>query len=151
MSIQDTVLLCYAAVVTVAVVLTLYRMIVGPTILDRAVAADMLTVLLVIGIGLFVVRSGELWPVPAMLALTALAFVSSVSVARFTAREDPRHPPRPGGAEPPTVTAAHEAIHPDRGHALRRLEATGGPGGEGGAGAREGGEGPDPRRTEGAS
>lgn len=115
---MDTILLVFAALVAVAAVLTLHRMIVGPTILDRAVAADMLTVLLVIGIGLYVAHTGVTWPISAMLALTALAFVSSVSVARFVAREDRIHTASSADEQPAEETTSHEVIHPDRGHAV---------------------------------
>lgn len=114
MSTFEIVLLVFAGVLAAASLAVVYRMIVGPTILDRALASDSLVTLLVMGMALYAAQSGETWAGPAMLGLTGLAFIGTVTFARFVAREDPRrgtlgaHP-----AEPVTDTSGHEAIHPD--------------------------------------
>ncbi|MCS6712209.1 hypothetical protein JSY14_09300 [Brachybacterium sp. EF45031] len=112
MSAFEIVLLMVAAVHALAAAMVIHRMIVGPTILDRAVAVDLLTVLLVMGIALYTAETGATWGVVAMLSLTACAFVATLAVARFVAREELRGG-RPGTAaeDTPTSTGAHDAIH----------------------------------------
>ncbi|EWS81029.1 monovalent cation/H+ antiporter subunit F [Brachybacterium phenoliresistens] len=113
---MDLTLTVLAALLVLAALPTVHRMIVGPTILDRTVATDMLVVLVVLGLALYSAATGTTWAVTSMLALTAFAFVATVAVARFVAREEPRgararalHPAGRGG----TMTAQHDAIHPE--------------------------------------
>lgn len=114
MSAFDVLLVVYAAVLAAAAMGVVYRMIVGPTILDRALSSDSLVTLVVMGMALYAAHSGAAWAGPAMLGLTGMAFIGTVTFARFVAREDPRqghrrrHPEEPG-----TDTGPHEAIHPD--------------------------------------
>lgn len=119
----DIVLIVFAGLLAVAAMPAIYRMVVGPTILDRAVALDMMVVIAVMLLALYSARTGTAWAMTAMLSLTALAFVGTVVVARFVAREGPR-PRGLGGreatargaeAEPHTHTGAHEPIHPSNG------------------------------------
>lgn len=116
MSAVDLTLTVLAALLVLAALPTVHRMIVGPTILDRTVATDMLVVLVVLGLALYSAATGTTWAVTSMLALTAFAFVATVAVARFVAREEPRgararalHPAGRGGA----MTGQHDAIHPE--------------------------------------
>lgn len=114
MSPFETMLVVFAVVLAAAALGVVYRMIVGPTILDRALASDSLVTLVVMGMALYAAHSQAAWAGPAMLGLTGLAFIGTVTFARFVAREDPgrgifaRH-----GTEPATDTAPHEAIHAD--------------------------------------
>ena len=71
----------------IATVLTLMRMIIGPNILDRAVGADMLLVVAVAALGIYTAWTGTSYAIPAMLALTGLGFLGTLSVARFAGRE----------------------------------------------------------------
>lgn len=114
MSAFEIVLVIYAAVLAVAALGVVYRMVVGPTILDRAISSDALVTLVMMGMALYVAESRAAWAGPAMLSLTGLAFIGTVTFARFVAREDPlqtRLSPHP--IEPSTDTGPHEAIHPD--------------------------------------
>lgn len=81
-------LLVVAAILAVAGILIVHRAVVGPTILDRAVASDMLMVLMVMVLACYAAWSRTTYPGAAMLALTALGFLSTVALARFVARED---------------------------------------------------------------
>jgi multicomponent Na+:H+ antiporter subunit F len=90
-----------AVILALAALPTVYRMIVGPTILDRAVASDMLIVLVVAGMALYTASTGSSYAVAPMLGLTALAFVGTLAVARFVSRE----------RSMPLRAAQHE--HPD--------------------------------------
>lgn len=81
-------LLIVAGLLTIAALPVIHRIIVGPSILDRALASDMLVVLLVMAFAVYSADSGTTYAFSAMLALTALAFLATVAVARFVARED---------------------------------------------------------------
>jgi multicomponent Na+:H+ antiporter subunit F len=85
----DPILLVIAVVLAAAAIPTVYRMIIGPTILDRAVASDMLIVLVVAGMALYTASTGTEYAIAPMLGLTGLAFVATLSVARFVSREKP--------------------------------------------------------------
>lgn len=112
MSAFDVVLVVYAVILALAGLAIVYRMIVGPTILDRAISSDSLVTLVVMGLALHVAHSGAAWAGPAMLSLTGLAFVGTVTFARFVAREDPMQGRRrPHPQEPDADTGPHEAIH----------------------------------------
>lgn len=112
----DWVLLSCAVVLSISAVSVVVRMVIGPTILDRAVATDVLVVLVVCGMGLHTARTGEGWAVSAMLALTGLAFIGTVAFARFVAREHPgiRAGSGPHRHEPDNMTGPLEAVHLDR-------------------------------------
>ena len=112
MSAFDVVLAVYAVILALAGLAIVYRMIVGPTILDRAISSDSLVTLVVMGLALHVAHSRAAWAGPAMLSLTGLAFVGTVTFARFVAREDPMQGRRrPHPEEPDADTGPHEAIH----------------------------------------
>ncbi|WP_157975565.1 monovalent cation/H+ antiporter complex subunit F [Brachybacterium sp. YJGR34] len=125
MSAFELVLLIYGGVLALAAVAVVYRMIVGPTILDRALSSDALVTLVVMGMALYSAHAGAAWAGPAMLGLTGLAFIGTVTFARFVGREDPRRgigAPHP--REPQTDTGPHEAIHagPATAPVVRRSE-----------------------------
>ncbi|PWH06593.1 hypothetical protein DEO23_06465 [Brachybacterium endophyticum] len=83
----DIMLLVIAVVLGLAAIPAVHRMVVGPTVLDRAVASDMLIVLVIAGMALYTAGSGTEYAVPPMLGLTALAFVGTLVVARFVSRD----------------------------------------------------------------
>jgi len=66
----------------------LVRVVLGPTHLDRVVAADVLTATLVCWLGLRMVTTGDTSLMPVLLALALFAIVGSVSVARFLSRPE---------------------------------------------------------------
>ncbi|MEU4565595.1 monovalent cation/H+ antiporter complex subunit F [Micromonospora sp. NPDC023956] len=80
-----------AVAVTVTVLLavagglTLIRIIRGPSILDRAVATDVLLAVVVAAIATEAAYSRDATALPVLVVLAILGFVSSVSVARFAA------------------------------------------------------------------
>ena len=80
-------LLATAMLVTAAVLLTV-RATIGPTILDRSVALDVLIAVTVCGIGLHMAWTGETVALPALLVLAGFGFVGAVSVARYASRND---------------------------------------------------------------
>lgn len=110
----DLLLVIYGAVLALAALGVVFRMVVGPTILDRAISSDSLVTLVLMGMALYVADSQAAWAGPAMLSLTGMAFIGTVTFARFVAREETlqtRLTPHP--SEPSTSTGPHEAIHLD--------------------------------------
>ncbi|MFG2074319.1 multicomponent Na+:H+ antiporter subunit F [Nonomuraea maritima] len=62
---------------------TLYRLGRGPSMLDRAMALDVLTALSMCGVGTFAVARDDYSDLPILLVLSLLGFVGAVSLARF--------------------------------------------------------------------
>lgn len=107
----EIVLLLGGIVLALTALVVVYRMIVGPTILDRSVATDMLVVLVILGMALYSAWSGAAWAGPAMLSLTGLAFIGTVAFARFVAREDISGVGQTSRRrEPATTTGSFEAV-----------------------------------------
>lgn len=76
------------AIFGIAALFALYRIVRGPSILDRMVAADMLLSTLICVLGAEMVYNGHTRTLPVMLVLALFAFVGSVSVARFASKQD---------------------------------------------------------------
>ncbi|MFC5754739.1 monovalent cation/H+ antiporter complex subunit F [Actinomadura rugatobispora] len=73
-----------------AAVCTLARLIRGPSMLDRAVALDVLVAITMSALGVHAIAVGDSWALPTLLALSLVGFVGSVSIARFLVlREQP--------------------------------------------------------------
>lgn len=72
----------------VAGTLLIARATMGPTMLDRTVALDVLIAVLICGVGIEAARDEHTFTLPILLVLTLLGFVGSVSVARFTRGSD---------------------------------------------------------------
>jgi len=76
-----------AVLVAVAALLALVRVERGPSMLDRAVALDTLTITLVGAIAVEAVWSRRTETIPILVALSMVGFVGSVTMARFAAKE----------------------------------------------------------------
>ena len=66
-----------------AAAFTLARLVRGPSMLDRAVALDVLVAITMSAFGLRAIAAGDAWLLPTLLALSLVGFVGSVSIARF--------------------------------------------------------------------
>lgn len=71
---------------TAAALIALYRILVGPRILDRMIGSDMLMTTLICVVGVQMVVTGSIISVPIMLALAVTGFLSSIAVARYVSR-----------------------------------------------------------------
>lgn len=71
----------------------LWRMIKGPTIVDRMVASDTLLTIIICVLGADMVYNGHTATLPLMLALAMTAFIASVAVARYVSRQERRERP----------------------------------------------------------
>ncbi len=76
-----------AVLLTVAAALTLWRVVRGPSTLDRMVATDVLLAITVAAIAALAAVTKNGTALPVMVVLSILGFTGSVGVARFVARE----------------------------------------------------------------
>jgi multicomponent Na+:H+ antiporter subunit F len=75
-------------VFSVAALLTLWRIIVGPSILDRAVASDVLLTEIMCVMGAEMAINHHTRSLPVLLIIAAVGVFGSISIARFVARRD---------------------------------------------------------------
>lgn len=68
--------------------LTLWRIVIGPSILDRAVASDVLLTLVVCVLGAEMAINHHTRTLPVLLIIAAIGVFGSISIARFVARKD---------------------------------------------------------------
>jgi multicomponent Na+:H+ antiporter subunit F len=83
-----TVLVIAGVMLSVAAVMTSFRLLDGPSTLDRLVAMDTLVAVAICGLSVWAAYSLDTTLVPAIVALSLVGFVGSVSVARFRVRDD---------------------------------------------------------------
>lgn len=76
-----------ATLLGIAAVLALVRLERGPTMLDRTIAVDVLTSVLVATIATYAAWTRRADLVPVLLALSLVGFLTSVTIARFAAVE----------------------------------------------------------------
>ncbi|MFC4138334.1 MULTISPECIES: monovalent cation/H+ antiporter complex subunit F [unclassified Microbacterium] len=72
----------------VAAVLTLIRIVRGPSILDRAVASDVLLTEVMCVLGAEMAINGHTRNIPVLLVIAMIGVFGSIAVARFVARRD---------------------------------------------------------------
>ncbi|WP_298038221.1 monovalent cation/H+ antiporter complex subunit F [uncultured Microbacterium sp.] len=72
----------------IAAILTVFRIIRGPSILDRAVASDVLLTEVMCVIGAEMAINGHTRSIPVLLIIAAVGVFGSIAVARYVARRD---------------------------------------------------------------
>ena len=72
----------------VAALLTLWRIVIGPSILDRAVASDVLLTEVMCVLGAEMAINHHTRTLPVLLIIAAVGVFGSISIARFVARRD---------------------------------------------------------------
>jgi len=77
---------------TVAALLTVYRIVRGPSILDRMIASDVLLTTLMLVVGAEMVYNGHTRTIPLMVVLASTAIFATIAVARYVSKQD-----RPAG------------------------------------------------------
>ncbi|WP_424932252.1 monovalent cation/H+ antiporter complex subunit F [Amaricoccus macauensis] len=75
------------ACVIVAILAAAYRLFVGPTLADRVIALDMVSVLLVVFLVLFKLVSGIGAYIYVAIGLALISFLATVAFARFIERD----------------------------------------------------------------
>ncbi|HMP75162.1 MAG TPA: monovalent cation/H+ antiporter complex subunit F [Kiritimatiellia bacterium] len=83
------VALVMMAVLSLAMLLALYRVLRGPTLPDRVIAIDLLTTLAVGIIALYAIVTGQAVFLSAGIALALLAFLGTVALALYIRRGGP--------------------------------------------------------------
>lgn len=97
----DAVYIVVGVLFTAGAFLALYRIVRGPTILDRVIASDVLLTTLILVVGAEMVYNGHTRTVPMMLVMAATAVFGTISVARYVSKHD-----RPGERGLETMGAA---------------------------------------------
>ncbi|MEV0356555.1 monovalent cation/H+ antiporter complex subunit F [Nocardia sp. NPDC050697] len=77
-----------AVLLSVAALLTLFRVLHGPSTLDRVVGVDSLTAMAAGGLAVYAAWSKDTSVVPAIVALALVGFLGSAAVSRFRVRDD---------------------------------------------------------------
>lgn len=67
--------------------LTLVRIVRGPSVLDRVVASDVLVAIVVVALGAHAGITRTFTTLPIMVTLSLVGFMGAVAVARFVARD----------------------------------------------------------------
>lgn len=85
---MNVLMIIIVAVFSIAAILTLFRIIRGPSILDRAVASDVLLTEVMCVLGAEMAINGHTRSIPVLLIIAAVGVFGSISVARYVARRD---------------------------------------------------------------
>jgi multicomponent Na+:H+ antiporter subunit F len=72
-----------AAMLSVAAILTLWRLVSGPTQLDRIIASDVIVAIAIAAVALYSVIAGNATGLPIVLTLSLVGFTGAVGVARL--------------------------------------------------------------------
>ena len=84
----NVLLIAIYVVFGVAALLTLWRIVIGPSILDRAVASDVLLTEVMCVLGAEMAINQHTRTLPVLLIIAAVGVFGSISIARFVARKD---------------------------------------------------------------
>ena len=85
---MSPLLIVIYTVFAIAGLLTLVRIIIGPSILDRAVASDVLLTEVMCVLGAEMAINHHTRTLPVLLIIAAVGVFGSISIARFVARRD---------------------------------------------------------------
>lgn len=114
-----TLVLWAAAVIALSLALffAMIRLLGGPNTLDRMISLDTLAAIAQCGLGVYIAWTMDTTPAAALVALALVAFLGSVSVARFRVDDTKGVPDQPvgppGGAEPRREGAPATGSTPD--------------------------------------
>jgi multicomponent Na+:H+ antiporter subunit F len=92
---MTVVLAACLGLLTSSATLLVVRMGLGPTMLDRAIALDVLVAVLICGLGVEAAVNRHNTTLPILLVFSLVGFVGSVSMARFTRGSDDVEAERP--------------------------------------------------------
>jgi multicomponent Na+:H+ antiporter subunit F len=85
---MNIILLIILIVFGAAALLTMVRIVIGPSILDRTVASDVLLTEVMCALGAEMAFNGHTRTLPVMLIIAAVGVFGSIAVARYVARRD---------------------------------------------------------------
>jgi multicomponent Na+:H+ antiporter subunit F len=84
----NVVLVVCIGILGIAALLLVTRISLGPTMLDRLIALDVLVAVIICGLALEAAVNQHTTTLPILVVLSLLGFVGSVSVARFSPGSD---------------------------------------------------------------
>lgn len=99
------------ALLAVSALLALIRVTIGPSVLDRVVATDVLVSIVVCALGAYAALTDASTTLPLLISLSLIGFLGSVAVARFVARD----------RDTPFVAPPPDRLEDDPRFAARRL------------------------------
>lgn len=83
---MNTLWIVVALLLGAAALMGMVRLLLGPSILDRALSVDALLAFALAGLGAYAAFNRDPTVLPTLLVLSLLGFVGSVSIAKFVAR-----------------------------------------------------------------
>ena len=83
---MTTIITSCAVILAISAIVVLWRVERGPSILDRMVALDLLTSIVLAAVGLMIAATGRTDLVPILVVLAIVGFIGSTTVARFAAQ-----------------------------------------------------------------
>ena len=90
---MDLIFVGVGVMFTAAALLTVYRIVRGPSILDRMIASDVLLTTLMLMVGAEMVYNGHTRTIPLMVVLASTAVFATIAVARYVSKQDQSGPP----------------------------------------------------------
>jgi multicomponent Na+:H+ antiporter subunit F len=111
---MTTLYLIAQGVLALTLLLTLARLIVGPTISDRVVALDLLALTIVGNIAVWVLLSDDTVFLDTAIMIGLLGFIGSVAFARYIERGLVADTRAPWGREDGAASRGEGAAHGDR-------------------------------------
>ncbi|WP_309131942.1 monovalent cation/H+ antiporter complex subunit F [Brevibacterium sp.] len=94
----DITVVATSLLLAASVGLALYRVVRGPSILDRMIATDVVLASMMCGLGGFMALTGRTDLLPVLIVLAMLGFVGSVSVSRYVSKSDSMTPGAEAGS-----------------------------------------------------
>ena len=88
---KDTVLIVTAVILSIAAAGAIIRIAVGPSLLDRVLASDVLLAILGAALAIDMAVNRHLNNLMLLVALTVIGFIGSVTVDRFVADRREQH------------------------------------------------------------
>lgn len=107
---EEGVLWVIGAILVLSALLTLVRIVRGPSVLDRVVASDVLVSIIVCVLAVEAAATDHSTTLPILISLSLVGFTGSVAVARFVARD--RDVPMGPGQPPAGVDASGQVDMP---------------------------------------
>ncbi|WP_166974837.1 monovalent cation/H+ antiporter complex subunit F [Brevibacterium atlanticum] len=94
----DFLIVAGSVLLATSVVLALFRIVRGPSILDRMIGTDVVLASIMCGLGGYMALSDRTDLLPVLIVLAMLGFVGSVSVSRYVSKSDSMTPGAEAGA-----------------------------------------------------
>lgn len=86
----EIIMIVAGSLLALASALSLYRIVRGPSILDRMIASDVLLTTLMLVVGAEMVVNSHARTIPLMVVLGGTAVAGTIAVARYVSKQDTR-------------------------------------------------------------